>query len=385
MNETLAQTEDAGAWTEKDARAARKFCFLFVLLVAAALSAIATANYLVNPHGQYATRWIDPMVQTSRAEKIHLLQAYENAPEALVLGSSRSMKYEPDYLESKLGLRFFNAGVNYAKPEDWLALTKFYQERFETFPKMIVIAMDIHSMTNGEPPDARLLVQPELAKHVSHLVSSGDLWRPWGSLIGWNQTKSTFKSLKRQLLPPESSGPIESFRSDGFLRYHQREAQISEGVYDFEGPLEYNKNEYLHYYNRYAGVSDVRKKALGEIIASCGANDCELLVFLTPLHPRLADYLREFGDFEARKADVQILMNQLSSKHGFMFRDYSDVASFGGDPSEFVDGIHPLESNTRLVIDQMLSERHLPEHEPASSNVRIDRQQAGKESHYAVQ
>jgi hypothetical protein len=36
------------------------------------------------------------------------------------------------------------------------------------------------------------------------------------------------------------------------------------------------------------------------------------------------------------------------------FVDLSRLESFAGDPKQFVDGIHPLEPNTRRMIDRLV-------------------------------
>ena len=114
----------------RDAVRARRFCHAVVALAASAWSAVALLNWTVNPYAQYAPHFIPPLVQTSCAEKVALLQHRDPRPTGLILGSSRVMKLEPTYLQQKTGLRFFNAGVNHGKIEDVLAFVRFYEQQY---------------------------------------------------------------------------------------------------------------------------------------------------------------------------------------------------------------------------------------------------------------
>lgn len=93
------------------AMSTKKFSWVVIGLSANLCLLIAITNYVVNPYSQYSTKVIAPLVQTSRATKVALMQRHDHAPEGLILGSSRVLKVEPAYLRQKLGLEFFNARV----------------------------------------------------------------------------------------------------------------------------------------------------------------------------------------------------------------------------------------------------------------------------------
>lgn len=333
----------------------RRSCAVFAITVTAALALVATLNVIVDPYAQYFGGAFQPLVQTSREQKVQMLRELasepaERQPDALVLGSSRVLKFEPDYLEAQFGSRFFNAGVNYGKTEDALALLKFYQATFGRAPEMVVLGLDVNSFSNVSPPDARLLSQRELATQVTDYLTIDDRMQRWKSLLSWQQTKSSLKSLKLQATGGEPPEPHESFRKDGLIEYHQRMQQIAAGEYDFAGALDYNKHEYRSLFHSYDQISERRQSAFFEIVELCRSADSRLIVLLTPLHPELWQELSQSPNYANRKQEVTSMLDQAARFFNFEFRDFSDPESFAGDASEFVDGIHPLESNTRRMI-----------------------------------
>ena len=336
------------------AKACKRFCQTFLVCTSILFAGIAAMNFLVNPYAQYAPTWFQPMVQTSRAQKVDLLRRCDPIPEGLILGSSRVLKLEPDFLERQTGYRFFNAGMNYGKPEDFLAFLRYYHDTFERAPKMVVLGLDVNAFTDGSPPDARLLSNTTLAPRVPEAINLSDRLHRWRELLSWQQTKSSLKSLKVHIRSGAIPDPVESFRCDGLIVYHQRERELAEGTYDFNSALDYNKHEYKQLFRAFQRMSDTRCEVFGKIASICRAKQIRLVVYLTPMHPELVTHLSACSNYQQRKQDVlDFLVNQ-RNEHGFTFWDLSMIGSFDGDATMFVDGIHPLEFNTRLIIQQLL-------------------------------
>lgn len=330
---------------------ARRFCAFTVLLALFGWSAIASLNFIVNPYAQYPTRLVEPLVQLSRSQKVNLLQQMKSAPAGLILGSSRVLKLEPDYLEAETGLPFFNGGVNHGRPEDFLALLRFYRSEFDHYPSILVLGLDVSAFAPSNI-DARLLSQPELVKLIPEVIRIRDRFQLWRELLSWQQTKSSLKALQYGWLnsrPPE----VESYRPDGLLVYRQREAELAAGIYDFDAALEYNKREYRHLFADYPELSAERLAYFETLVETCRTNDVQLIVFATPLHPELTSHLRDETDYAERREELVRYLTGAADRSAVEFYDFTDITTFHGDPGSFVDGIHPLESNTRRMIDRM--------------------------------
>ena len=208
-------------------RAARRFCAAVVLWAVTAWAAVAALNFIVNPYAQYPTQLVPPRVRTSRAQKLQLLNQMQPAPEGLILGSSRVMKLEPDYLQALTGYEFFNAGVNYGKPEDALAWVRYYQQHVGRAPRMIILGLDVAAFADDPPVDARLLSLPALAEQVPEAVRWRDRGRRWQELLSWQQSRASLQSLLLLATGSQPGAEDESFRADGLLIYHLREQQTA--------------------------------------------------------------------------------------------------------------------------------------------------------------
>jgi hypothetical protein len=264
------------------------------------------------------------------------------------------MKLEPAYLQSRTGFSFFNAGVSHATPEDHLAWYRHFREISGSPPKMLVLGLDLATFSDQSQPDARLLSAAPLSRQITDLLRYRDRAARWTELLSWHQTRESARSWLLHLgkLMPE---PLVSFEEDGLLVYRQREKQIEAGEYDFESALNYTVSEAEHQFRDYLGVSALRLAILDRLLTECSADNTRLIVFLTTLHPRQQQHLLESSNYAARKQELRIALAQRAIAHQFTLVDLSNSTSYGGDYDEFVDGIHPLEANTRRMIDKLLA------------------------------
>ncbi len=343
----------------------RQFSAVVIGSSIAAFLVVAAFNFVVNPYAQYPTRVVTPLVQTSRAQKAGLLRRAKQAPEGLILGSSRVLKYEPQYLRERMGMSFFNAGVNYGKIEDSLAFYRFYIDRFGHSPKVVLLGLDVHGFNDHLPTDPRLLNESELMQQVVEFVKFSDRFQGTKELVSWQQFVASMKAVKSSLrggAATESADLGDCFRSDGLVVYQQREKQLRAGTYDFAAAMSYNKREYKQLFQGYQEFSARRLEVLQTLVDECRKGGSRLMVFLTPMHPDLVDYLADTTTYVVRRDELNRMLASSSTKHGFDYCDLSDIASFGGTATAFVDGIHPLEPNTRRALDRLLVLSRLDSH-----------------------
>jgi hypothetical protein len=272
----------------------------------------------------------------------------------LVLGSSRVLKLEPDYLTRHTGVPFFNAGVNHGKAEDYLALLRYYRQALKRSPQVVVLGLDVCGFAETSPVDARLLSQPELAQLVPEAVAFRDRYRRWQELLSWQQTKSSIESLFRGARWSPEAAPLESIRADGLIVYHQREQQLREQRYDFSAALHQTRREYAALSLGFDRLSPLRCELLEALIQRCHQWRTKLYVFTTPIHPQLERHLCQTTPFASRRAELIEWLSTKTDSYGFRFCDFSRIELFDGDAHWFVDGIHPLEPNTRRLIDRLL-------------------------------
>lgn len=334
---------------------ARRFVAVWLAIVAVMLAATAAINWTVNPYGQYSTDLIAPIVQDSRGEKLALFDKWNDPPEGLILGSSRALKFEPSYLQQKTNLKFFNFAVNHGRPEDFLAILRLYRQKFHSLPKMIVVGVDTASLNDVVPEDARLNATPRLFEHVPDVCNWDEQLNHYFRLLSFQQLSASMKSVAKRIRRANQKSAPEYFEPDGLIRYAVREAEMANGTYDFEAALRYNEREFTSIFGAFSDLSDKRLAYIDEAIRLCSENDCKVFVFSTVSHPRLRSTLGAKTKFVTIENRAIGQLREISNKYNATFYDFSSVDNFRGDPAQFVDGIHPLENNTRLMIDQLLS------------------------------
>lgn len=312
-------------------------------------------NWLINPMAQFQTAFIPPVVQTSRAQKAELAQNPNVKYDGVVLGSSRVLKFEPQYLQQKTGVVFVNLGVNHCRSEDLLAMARLIHDTQPNFPELAIVGVDVAMFSDAQPPDTRLVAHRELRKRIPEFISTLDILSSHTNLISYQQTKASLGSLKRWL-SFRNDAPKESFAEDGMIVYHERESEIADGTYDFESALAYNRAEYERLFGSFPRLSPARVGVFKSFVELLRKSKCRCCFFLTTTHPRLETHLRESRDYDARLSDVRNLLGELADDEQIDFMDFTSVASFEGNATNFVDGIHPLESNTRLMINALVGE-----------------------------
>lgn len=332
----------------------KHFCLSVASFVCISLLCVSTLNWIVNPYGQYSPNCLRPIVQDSRSEKVELFERLEAAPQGLILGSSRALKFEPEYLETRTSQTFFNFAVNHGRPEDFLAIVRYYRHRFGCFPKSVLIGVDIASLNDSVPNDARLCAEPRLYSFARETSSWSDDFERFSQLFSYQQLISSIKSLRNCIGPVQRTEIEQKFSSDGVIEYIKRQSEMQAGTYDFESALEFNELEFRAVFNQFREPSRRRLDYLRETLRLCKANDCQVYLFATVSHPRLRERLASKTKFLEVEEKALKAMTELAMSFSAKFIDFGSVESFAGDPDCFVDGIHPLEPNTRRMIDRLL-------------------------------
>lgn len=339
----------------------KAFCCATLLFVIAGLFVVASINWLVNPFGQYRSRILPATVQDSRNIKLGILKTYSVPPNGLILGSSRVHKFEPEYLERKCGCVFFNAGVNHGRPVDYLAWIRWYQDQWDRLPEMVIIGIDTESLTDTIPIDGRVTASSALARFVRNELPWRARLAPATELFSFKQSKASLASIGQLAKRTHVAEPIEYFDLGGKIVYRKREAELAEGRYDFESAFAFNDAEFRSIYRDYSALSLTELKALCETVELLKSQQCEVILFKTTSHPRFRAILRNLENYAARDSEVMQLIELIGKRFGAPVFDFSDIESYAGDPDAFVDAIHPLEINTRRMIDRLVNKLEAPQ------------------------
>ena len=333
----------------------KRFSLFVTYFVVACLAIVGSFNWLVNPYGQYSSDLLAPIVQDSRQEKVDLFEKLEVVPDGLVLGSSRALKFEPAYLQARTSQTFFNFAVNHGRPEDFLAIVRYYDHRFKRLPKTLVVGIDLSSLNDEVPNDARLCVEPRLFEFARDTCSWSEEFDRFSQLFSYQQLNSSIKSIKNCLFKKKQAELEQRFLADGVIQYITREKQISEGKYDFDAALDFSQREFIAVFSKLNAPSTRRLGYLREALRLCKANDCKVYLFATVAHPKLRETLAAKTKFVELEKKSILALESMARELEVNFVDFGAVEKFAGDPNCFVDGIHPLEPNTRRMIDRLFN------------------------------
>ena len=139
------------------------FVFLISGFLVFSLLVLAAA-FLIDPHEDFGTGLVEPLVLTNRSEKLEMIDALDEQPEILVFGSSRTFTMDPDHIFELTGKRAFNASVSYGRAEDHDAIIRFLtQER--DIARHFVSEEDFQSLFYGQ--QISILNQP-ISRHRRH-------------------------------------------------------------------------------------------------------------------------------------------------------------------------------------------------------------------------
>lgn len=310
------------------------------------LVGIALLNFLVNPMGIYPTKLFPTATWNTRDMKAELLDRASPKPQALILGSSTAMKVAPAEVERLTGLPTFNAAVAGALAEDYYFMLRYAVERAHADPKLVIIGVDVEAFHNHRPMDETLLE----SKALRYLFPRNELllgWKRFYKLFTLQQLRLSVRSLRLRTLVKTHLEP------DGYLRYDVHEAERARGHYDLDSKVEEGAGAWLDHYSGYTGISAERQEYLEATLRYCHERGIKVVLFVTPLHPRVVAAIESKG-YGDRKKEVLAMLGRVSKEWNVPVYDFSSIESFGGNPAWFYDGAHTDERNSDLMTVRLL-------------------------------
>ncbi len=343
-----------------DQRVGRKaLAFVAVLLVVAALStaAVVALNAFADPYGSLGTHILPTLTTSDRTVKADAIENLEEGPELVVLGSSRSMRYEPEFLEKRTGMRTFNAGVNgIGGTVDVWAMTQFIQEVWPDADPEYLWLLDVEAfvpVTVG----ARTANEPRLAKYVG-IASAGNDPVELAQAIVENRTTmfslATAKDSVRLILYRDKAAQTTSkfrktIRADGALV----ERRWTEKEWKRRWPDSVERYSNLHRTVYSDGPDAEAQEYFEETLRFMNEQGATPLIVLTPINPKLRKVVGPLGWGE-RYEEVVSYLASLQDEYDFVFLDLTDQTDFDADPNEWYDGVHMTTVNSRRAIDHIL-------------------------------
>ncbi len=338
---------DSGAGTNR-------FVRVSLATAAAVLLAVGVANLAIDPLATFGTGLVRPVVFSDHAERLPLVDRLPAPPEVVILGSSRALKAEPGYLASRTGLRGFNAATSNGKAEDGFAYAHLFHDRYPDTRIRHVWFLEVEAFRHL-PASPQLLAKDALARHFPASLRGGSRLDDIQRLFEWGTVKSSVKAL-RWAATGRRPGNVAELAADGFRVVDAHDRSERAGV-PFETRLAVSigtARSFIRGIER-DGLAPQPRRYFEEAIAAMNSWHSEPVIVLGPVHP---DYRRALGPaaYDRLNALLDAYLTSLAPRLRFTVVDARDLASFGGSPAEFYDGIHLRLPNMRLLLDLVARE-----------------------------
>ncbi len=341
---------------QKNGRRPFFFVLILVLVTALVMGAVLALNVVADPYGSVGTHLFPTVTTSDRTVKADRVEALKQPPDLVVLGSSRSMRYEPSYLEEKTGLKTFNAGVNgIGGTADAWAMTQFIHEVWPDSHPAYLWMVDVESFVPFEV-QARTANERRLAKFVGAATAGQGpvelaraIWQNRTTLLSLDTAKDSVRLiLYREKAKNSQSKYQKQILADGVLK--QRLWSAKEWDRRFPNSVKRYSDLYKNVYRRPDPASEAYFEKTLAFMNEQGATP---LLVLTPINPKLRTVLGPLG-WDARHEQVVQYIDSLQSTYDFKFLDLTDPSLFGFDPKQFYDGMHMTTVNTEKAIDYIL-------------------------------
>jgi hypothetical protein len=274
----------------------------------------------------------DLIYPSERSFKADQIEALGYDPQVVFFGGSRSVRFDPAYLQKKTGLRGFNLAMTNGLPVDALAFAHFLHARAPDTRPLWIWGIQTSTLypRNLEPG---LIQDPRLNKYLP------------ASLLREEAVNLTTDPAK---VPKVGRVTNRRYTKEGMIVYNPYDAARAKGL-KLERALQiYTARTLPKLAEEKTPDPTYFEKTLG-LLNSYGITP--VLVSM-PVQPQVLATFREHG-WQQRQDEFVAYIDGLHEKYDFRFIDLSDTSSFGGDPRAFYDGVHMDASNARKLVDKL--------------------------------
>lgn len=306
--------------------------------IATAPAAVKSASVSPSPT---PTPSASPSYEMTRSMKVDLIGKLTDPPGLLVLGSSRSMRVDPSFLQTYLGYGGFNCGVSSGSVADAWSFIQLVHDRFPGSHQRYLWLLDPEQFRATQVHRAILAIQ-QLGQYVP-----GSFWptgvNPWPVPTTSPAISKSVKTATATTSPTPTPSPSPSYGKEAVF---ESNGTVVWNMYDYtpgrtlKRGLDFTYKKYAKIYPKgFTKLRPIPKWFLEHTLALMNSWGEEPVIVLTPYHPDLLKYISKRG-FVQRYQEILTYMNSLHAKYNFVLLDYTSIKSFGGWKSGFYDGVH---------------------------------------------
>jgi hypothetical protein len=343
----------------------KKITFLYILLgvTFGAVLCAGIINFIVDPYDLYGNDGFMPIETNQYDAKLDLFSEFVPAPSSLILGNSRVKSFDPMVVGSFTGTRCYNWGLGFASTEIILAELKIALDERNAPIELVLIGIDpiMFNSSVAIPKQARVAYR-YTRYFASKPVYTANRER-LSTLFSLDQFTMSLAAVMRKWSGREGLVPPE-YRADGLTNFAIRHMNDISGPDDLEEILVTGAPKYFnHVLAGWEFIGPERMEAWEELLNLCNEHDIEIYTFMAPLHPLLWELLGEYGSQAIIEETIDYVEGTVAEAGG-VFRDYTHLDSWGGNPDMFNDEVHMLPANSADLMHELFTSAGL---EPADS------------------
>lgn len=326
----------------------------FVLRLLVFLSPVlllGLAQYLIDPLDLYPGVQLLPYVPSNpRAEKLAIIQSQPpGGYDALILGSSRSMRMPTDVL-ADYGYNAFNWAVYNAKAEDLYAILRYMVEQRGNRLRLLVIGLEPRMFHPDIPVQANLLREDDISEYIVKYL--GDIHQPRVSI------DAVQRSIEKL---PDAFIFIKNTKNDYYDNHgnditvpHKNTAWF---ISYFPLLPELINTIWARQYLSPPNLSPQRLVLFNKLVEYCRENDIKIVAALTPYAPEYTAFLDDFTHYPEWISAVEAVLDEYSSS-SFTWNNLLDVSIFNGRAADFIDYNHMNDANSQRFLEWLMAQTH---------------------------
>ena len=271
-----------------------------------------------------------------RSFKLDLIQELPAPPELLLIGGSRTTRFEPSLMRRLTGLSAMNCAVSNCEPEDVWAYVNHLYMRAPDVKLRCLWGVQVRGMSD--------VTFAQGLAYVTRLAR----WFP-PELIDEQKARIGDPVIKDLLA-------LNRFTARGMLAYGTYDRQRDRGLTLHDSldrwiPIHVSKE------TNAADLPTARARSYFEAtMALFNEHGVAPCIVIMPLHPRALDALSAVAKWKANFEEFKTYLQDLRATYDFHLLNYTQISSFGGHAEWFYDGAHITVENARLLLRKAVAQ-----------------------------
>src|SRR5262249_19103596 len=208
--------------------------------------------------------------------------------------------------------------------------------------RSVILGVEAPTCRAPGPNYARIERDPELRRFAPGVRATRPRLADLRFLLSWKQFRHSCRAVRTAGQIQRTARESWSQQREGFL--HPSPLDVARQQPGWNLPASIRQMMELGYPTPFdTAPRSVRDFAL--LLNLLRGRGVRTIVIATPMPEEARDYWRRSG-CETQEQEALAIARRLAAQYGASFVDFSSVKSFGGDPREFYDAMHPTVVNT---------------------------------------